>query len=116
MPGGYEAIGVARGGTLVGACLYTEYRPCAGGGNIIMWAAGHNWISRKVIGVMLGYPFGKLNCHRITALVRRGNRPSRTLLEKLGFVQEGKIRRGYNTREDTILYGMLRAECGWELI
>lgn len=115
LPGGYEAIGVARGPDLVGACLYTDYRPCMGGGNVMMYAAGHNWLSRRVIGVLLGYPFKQLRCHRITVTVRRANRPSRRLIEKLGFVLEGKIRRGLNTREDLMLYGLLRDECRWEL-
>lgn len=115
LPGGYEAIGVARGDKLVGGCLYSDYRPCPGGGNIFMWAAGHSWISRKVIAVMLGYPFIRLNCHRITATIRRGNRTSRKMVEDLGFVLEGKVRRGYSPREDMMVYGLLREECGWEL-
>lgn len=115
LPGGYYAIGVTRGAEIVGACLYTDYRPCAGGGNILMYAAGHNWISRRVIAAMFGHPFNRLNCHRVTALIRRRNKASRTMVEKLGFQLEGKIRRGFSTREDMMCYGLLREECAWEL-
>jgi len=115
LPGGYYAIGVARGDALVGACLYTDYRPCPGGGNIMMYAAGHGWLSRRVIAVMLGHPFKRLNCHRITVTIRRGNKASRKLVEDLGFVLEGKVRRGFNLREDMTIYGLLRDECRWAL-
>lgn len=113
LPGGFEAIGVARDGVLVGGCIYTDYRPCPGGGNVVIWAAGHGWLSRRVIDVMLGYPFRQLNCHRITAMTAKGNKPSRRLLEKLGFREEGKIRRGFDVRQDMLIFGMLRDEQGW---
>ena len=117
LPGGYEAIGVARGTNLVGACLFTDYRPCPGGGSLTMWAAGHGWISRRIIREMLGYPFNPkprgLGCHRITALIGRANKPSRKMVEDLGFVQEGKIRRGLSTTADLMVYGLLREECRW---
>ncbi len=113
LPGGYEAIGVARDDKLVGGCLYTEYRPCPGGGNIAMWAAGHGWLSRRTIRAMLGYPFRELNCHRVTVTIPRGNRPSRKLVKDLGFVEEGKIRRGHSTTQDLMVYGLLRDEQKW---
>lgn len=113
LPVWYDAIGVARDGQFVGGCLYSEYRPCAGGGQLQMWAAGHNWLSRRVIETMLGFPFNVIGCHRVTAMTAKGNKPSRALLERLGFVEEGKLRRGFDTRQDLILYGLLRSECGW---
>lgn len=114
LPGGYEAIGIARGGQLIGGCLYTDYRPCRGGGNVHIWGAGEvGWMTRRTIRVVLGYPFEQLKCHRLTATAAKGNRKSRRLLEGLGFQIEGKIRRGFDTRQDMIVYGMLREECGW---
>lgn len=116
-PGGYEAIGVARGDRLVGGCLYTEYRPCKDGGNIIMFAAGHNWLSRGVIRELLGYPFRQrpygLNCHRVTVTIARSNRVSRKLVSDLGFREEGKVRRGYDVKQDLMIYGLLRDEQKW---
>lgn len=113
LPAGFEAIGVERNGVLAGGCLYSEYRPCPNGGNCQMWAVGHNWLSRTVIRVMFDYPFNKLNCHRVTACTAKNNKPARQLLEDLGFVPEGKVRFGYNTRQHLMVYGMLREECGW---
>ena len=114
VPGGYEAIGVARDGRLVGGCLYTNYVPAPGGGNIEMWAAGETgWVTRKTIKVMFGYPFNQLNCHRVTALTGKGNHETRRLLTGLGFKLEGVARRGLDTRRDACIYGLLREEFGW---
>lgn len=112
LPGGYEAIGVARGDELVGGCLYSDYRPATGGGSIQMWAAGHDWLSRRVLRELLGYPFLQLGCHRVMALVGRKNKPSRTMVEKLGFRLEGVAREGFGPRRDAFVYAMLRHEAG----
>lgn len=113
LPGGYEAIGVARGDQLVGGALYSDYRPCEGGGQIMIWAVGHGWLSRRIIRELLGYPLNQLGCHRLTACAARGNQKSRKLLTDLGFIEEGKVRRGIDTKRDMMIYGMLRAECRW---
>lgn len=113
LPGGFEAIGVARGDDLVGGCLYSEYRPVRNGANIQMWAVGKGWLSRRIIRVMFDYPFNKLNCHRVTCCTAKGNKDARELLEGLGFRLEGKVRFGHNTRQHLMVYGMLREECGW---
>lgn len=117
LPGGYEAIGVARDGALVGGCLYSDFRRCPGGGTVQIWAAGEGlWISRRVIAVMLGYPFKQLGCHRITALTGRKNKPTRRLLEDLGFKLEGIARRAFSPTKDACIYSLLRDEVRWRLI
>jgi len=114
LPGGYEAIGVARGDVLVGGCLFSDFSPCIGGGaDIRMWAAGSNWISRRVIGVMLGYPFRRLGCHRITAVTAKKNKPCRKMLEDLGFRLEGTARHGFGIGKDAMIYGLLRSDQRW---
>ncbi len=114
LPGGYEAIGVARGDLLVGGCLFTDYTPAPyGGASIQVWCAGHDWISRKTIRVMLGYPFRQLNCHRITALTAKKNRACRSMMEGLGFRLEGLVRAGYGPGRDACLYGLLRNQQKW---
>lgn len=113
LPGGYVAIGVARGDELIGGCLYTNFTRCPGGGDIQIWAAGRDWVSRKTIRAMLGYPFDQLGCHRITALAARGNRKSRALMEGLGFKLEGVARKGMGPRTDAMIYGLLREDNKW---
>jgi RimJ/RimL family protein N-acetyltransferase len=115
LPGGYEAVGIARDGKLIGGLLYTNYVPCEGGGTVQMWAAGDpGWLSRRVIAMMLGYPFVQLGCHRITLTINAKNRISREISERLGFRYEGVMRQGIAIGEDMTIYGMLREECPWE--
>lgn len=90
-PGGYSAIGIARDGELVGGVLYTNYRRYRSGGDIEVWCAGHDWVSRKIVGVCLGYPFYQLGCHRLTALVRLSNKASRRFVEVVFFNYEGLL-------------------------
>lgn len=113
LPGGYEAFGFARGAAIAGAVLYTNYVPYPDGGTIEIWAAGRDWLSRRVLRVIFGYPFDQIGCHRMTALVGRRNRESRTLVEGLGFRLEGVARGGFGPGRDTMIYGMLRRECRW---
>lgn len=109
LPGGYEALGVERDGEIVGGALYSNFTQCPGGGDIMMWAAGHGWLSRRIVREFLGYPF-RIGCHRITVLIAKGNKPSRTLVEKLGFKLEGVAREGFSPRQHACIYGLLRRE------
>jgi RimJ/RimL family protein N-acetyltransferase len=116
LPGGYEAIGIARDTGLVGGLLYTSWIPCKGGGDVRMWAAGDpGWLSRRVIAVMFHYPFVQLDCHRMTLLIARDNRTSRSISEQLGFRLEGVLREGLAPGLDLMIYGMLRTELRWSL-
>lgn len=115
VPGGFEAIGVARGDELIGGCLFTNFVRYEDGGAIQVWAAGEpgQWVSRRIISAMLGYPFVQLGCHRIWAMVAKRNRPSRKLLTDLGFRLEGVARQHFGRKKDAMSYGMLREECKW---
>lgn len=116
LPGGYEAIGVMRGDRLVGGMLYTNWIPCPGGGDIRMWAAGEpGWLSKRVVCVMMGYPFLQLGCHRMTVFIDPSNTVSRRICEKLGFKLEGVIREGIDTKTDMLVMGLLRREQRWSV-
>lgn len=110
LPGGYWCIGVERGGELIGGAIFTNYRPCHGGGNIEVSCAGHNWLSRTLIQATFDHAFRTLPCHRITAMVRKTNKSSRTLLEGLGFTLEGRIREGFGPRQHMCVYGLLKSD------
>lgn len=112
---GYSAIGVARDGVLIGGCLYSNYRPCEGGGTIeIASAGGNGWLSRRTIGVLLGYPFHQLGCHRITACVRKSNKMWRNGLERIGFKLEGVHPQAYGPRSGALMsFGLLKCNNRW---
>jgi len=59
--------------------------------------------------------FSRTALRRLIAHVAEDNIPSRKLLEKIGFQQEGILREHYiiNSKPtNEILYGILRSECG----
>lgn len=104
------AIGVARRGELVGGVVYHEYR-----GNDIQMstaAAGPRWLNEGVLRALFAYPFITLKCDRVSAFTPKRNAHTRRFLERIGFVEEGNMRRGF-VGDDCILYGMLKEECKW---
>lgn len=67
----------------------------------------------EALGAILDYGFRNLDLHRIEALVSSYNEPSRKLLQKYGFVQEGIMREHYLVNgqfEDSLVYSKLRRE------
>lgn len=52
----------------------------------------HQGMAQEAIRLVLRLAFDELNLHRVTAVVCLGNQPSATLLERLGFHQEGVLR------------------------
>jgi len=78
---------------------------------IIFAADPHsNWARRDLIMECLSYPF-KIGCNRITAIIRKDNKTSRAFVQRLGFKQEGKIRRADEDGTDMFIYGLLQDEC-----
>jgi hypothetical protein len=64
-----------------------------------------------VLNAMFAYIFVQLGCVRCTSIVKKSNKRARAILEGLGFVLEGRIRRGFDGVRDGLVYGMLREEC-----
>lgn len=111
----YEAIGVLKGGELIGGVIYSEYREIAPGHHDMrMHCAGEpGWLTRASLRALFGYPFNQLGCCRVTATVNRSNKRALDMNRRLGFCIEGCIRDGYGPGRDGLLLGMLRRECRW---
>jgi ribosomal-protein-serine acetyltransferase len=72
-------------------------------------AVGHGIMTRSV-QALLNYSFFDLGLNRVEIRCGEKNIKSRAIPERLGFVQEGKIREGeqlHNHFHDIIVYGML---------
>jgi len=70
---------------------------------------------RGMIKNAMLYPFEKLQCQRVTAMVPKRADKSRKLVKTIGFQEEGKIRHGFLI-DDCILYGLTKrdAEAKWK--
>ena len=108
--GNYRAIGVMYNGDIIASVVYYNYRHP----NIEMSVASISprWSTRLTLKGIFDYPFNQLGCSRATVLVDKENTKSRSLVERLGYVQEGILREAHPTG-DAILYGMLKRECKW---
>jgi RimJ/RimL family protein N-acetyltransferase len=111
----FEAIGVVKGGRLIGGVVYTEYKEIAPGQHDIrMHCAGEpGWLTKATIRLFFSYPFLQLRCVRVTAVVSKANVRARDLDERLGFKLEGCIKDGFGTGRDGVIYGMTRRDCRW---
>lgn len=105
-----KAIGVIDGERLIAGVAYSNYRGC----DIEMLAASENirWLSRHRLYSIFAYPFVQLGCLRVTAIVAKKNKRSRSFIERIGFKLEGSHPKALDGR-DACSYGMLREQCKW---
>lgn len=66
-------------------------------------------LNRDGIIEVLSYPFIQLKCRRLTALVEKKNTIARKMVQRLGFVEEGKLRKA-GPKGDILVYGLLPDE------
>lgn len=72
-------------------------------------------IMTRAVQALVNYAFLDLNLNRLEIRCGVGNKKSRHIPERLGFVQEGIIRDGeylYNHFHDLVVYGMLARDWG----
>lgn len=103
-----SAIGVLENNQPIAGVVYHDYR-----GHSIqlsMASTSPRWCTRTTLRHLLGYPFLQLGVARITACTAKGNKQLRSLVERLGFQLEGRLRRGFDGRRDMLIYGLLREE------
>ncbi len=106
------AIGSEVDGKLAGAVVYHDYQPGCRSIQMSLAAVNKRWLSKTAIKTYFWYPFEQLKCERVTVIVASKNKPSRSLAEGVGFLQEGVVRKGFGS-DDAIIYGMLKDECRW---
>jgi hypothetical protein len=70
-------------------------------------------LSKGFIKVVFGYAFQLAKLRRLSALVEIENQESIDMVERLGFVREGTLRRAADNGNDLYVYGMLNEECKW---
>lgn len=106
----YSTLGLIRSGKLVAGVVYDKW----GDGDVCMHvgAVGNNWLNREFLFAAFDYPFTQVGCRRVTGLVPANNFAAKRFDEHLGFVLEGRMRKG-TPDGDLLVYGMLKEECRW---
>ena len=109
---------IARNDTLepIGTCLlfrYEQASECAELGYVLARAYwGQGWMS-EALRAAIDWIFGSTPLRRLEAYVDGRNAASSRLLQRIGFVAEGKLRERWLVRAeltDANIYGMLRRE------
>lgn len=100
----------------VGFVALFDWTESAGRVEVAYWIApehqGNGYATEAVSGA-IAYAFEDRRCHKVVAGAHATNEPSRGLLEKLGFHQEGRLRDHIfinGEHVDVIRYGLLEDE------
>lgn len=102
----YVAWGILdRKGRLSAAIVFNDFADK----NIEVTLYGRNSLQRGVLNEVWDYCFGQLGCERITSRTRSDNSKVIAIIEKVGFVKEGVLRRWYGD-VDAVIFGMLKHE------
>lgn len=102
---------VGSDGQMLGGVVFTHYQPKYGAIDLSFASESRRWLTRWNITQMMRYPFGQLQCQRVTTFTPRRNREARRFLDAFGFKREGSVRRGFGD-DNAIISGLLREE--WE--
>lgn len=106
-------VGIIRDNRIVGAVVYDNYRPEAKTIYVSIALDDKRALTKDLLIQLFHYPFEQLNCNRMVALIDTRNTPSLTLCRRLGFVQEGVLRKAGLNNSDLAIFAMLRDECLW---
>ena len=111
-PSKCSAIGWERDGRIVAAVVFDQFYWPSICGHIAS-DGSRAWASREFLHAMFDYPFRQLKCVRITAPVAEDNSDAIRFLVRLGFKEEGRLRRALPDGRDRLIYGILKEECKW---
>ena len=78
-----------------------------------VYSIDKHWCNRTMLRQMFEMAFVTMDCKRINILVNKSNQRSFDFVRRLGFVQEGLLRKYDDNGEDCWFLGMLREECPW---
>jgi RimJ/RimL family protein N-acetyltransferase len=112
----YRTLGAVKDGQLIGGVIFHDVRILPHGYECEITTSGKDnelWLTPKGVKLFLTIAFVHIDCVRIVAAVHPENKKSINLIEKFGFVQEGRLRDRCGPGEDILIYGMLRRECKW---
>lgn len=111
-PDRVAAVGWEKNGAIVASVIFDHYQHTTISGHIAT-DGSKAWCSRAFLRMIFYYPFKQLGCNRMTAPMSAANTAARKFVEKLGFIQEGVLRRAWPDGSDEVIYGLLKEDCKW---
>lgn len=72
-----------------------------------------SWASRRMLRYCFKVPFVQWKLARVTFIVPEKNRESLELVDRLGAVEEGRVRALFADDDAGVVFGMLRRDCKW---
>lgn len=103
------AVGIVDDSQPIAGIVYHDYRPEISV-QMSMASTRPQWCNRRTLRALLSYPFLQLQVARVTVYTGKHNKKLRSLVERLGFELEGRVRRGFDGQKDLLIYGLLREE------
>ena len=110
--GKHITYGFALGDKMLGGLIFNDIRR----NHDVWWTIysdDKRWCNRHVLRKMFAAAFEDMGCRRINVLVETDNLNSINLVKRLGFTQEGLLRKYSENGQDCYVFGMLKQECPW---
>lgn len=97
-------------GNILGGVLFSQFtrNNC----EVTCASTSARFLNRNFMDVFFHYAFITAGKARINAIVDVDNEKSKTLCRKIGFVEEGVLKRWYGDK-DAVIFRMTREECRW---
>lgn len=104
-----KAIGIGEGGKILAAVAISGMDTHNWNAELSIASDTPRWATRGALRKILSYPFDQLGLGRVTAVCLSSNTKAINLNLKLGFKQEGRMRKAAGD-DDVIIMGLLREE------
>jgi len=106
--GPFRALGFNDGEKLVAGVVFSQLN---GFDALVSIAATTpRWATPGRIRRVMQFGFDEIKCVRLTAVTSKKNARARKLLRGLGFIEEGRKRKGFDGQQDCIIYGATRLD------
>ena len=106
------SINISLNGQTVAGVLINDIRPkrdCW----LTIYSTSKRWATRRVMRYVFGIVFKMIAAERCSVYVSVDNNKSLNMCLRLGFKQEGLLRKYRNDGKDCIALSMLKNECRW---
>lgn len=112
-----KAIGLLKDDKLIAAVTYNNFlcRPDGSFFSVEMsiFSVDKKWATRQYLKAVFEYPFIQLGLERVHTVCSENEGEIMKFNKKLGFIQEGVMRKAWPLGGNAVLFSMLKDECKW---